>query len=69
MDSASPIAAGNAGQTSVDSGRCFTFIAMGNTLAGKSAANERWSWASTGAVTGAYRGLHHPSATGYGRPG
>ena len=69
MDSASPIAAGNAGQTSVDSGRCFTFIAMENTLAGKSAANEWWGSTGNDAGTGSYRGIHHPSATGYGRPG
>jgi hypothetical protein len=63
MDSASPIAERNAGQTSLDSGRRFTLFAMENNLAGKPAA-DGWHLSVDG-----YRGRHHPLATGYGHPG
>jgi len=65
MQSTSPTVQSNAGQSTLVSGNRFTCSWMGTKLVDNSTAIE---WLSHGG-DGVHRGIHHPSATGYGRPG
>lgn len=62
MQSISPLVVSKAGQSTHGSGNCFTFNTMATKLMDRKTA---FDWLSHDALD-LYRGLHHPSATGYG---
>jgi|GEM_PF-3130568 hypothetical protein len=62
MQSTSSVIQSNAGQMTIRSGNCFNFFWMGTKLVDTSTAID---WLSHEA-SDSHRGIHHPSATGYG---